>query len=84
MLIPILRAIAISTLLVVIGAASFNFALSGGLDTLICTILSLLAILVLLVMGSNLNSLSLSDGGRRRSYRDARRKSVNASAEDRG
>ena len=39
MLIPILRTIAICTLLVVIGAASFNFALSGGLDQLVCALI---------------------------------------------
>ena len=39
MLIPILRTIAICTLLVVIGAASFNLALSGGLDQLVCALI---------------------------------------------
>lgn len=54
MLIPILRTIVVCALLVVIGAASFNFALGGGLDQLVCALISLVAVLALLASGAGL------------------------------
>lgn len=57
MLILILRTVAICTLLVVIGAASFNFALIGGLDQLLCALISLVAILALLASGASLQMM---------------------------
>ncbi|WP_413062462.1 hypothetical protein ACLN6N_17490 (plasmid) [Sphingomonas carotinifaciens] len=57
MLIPILRTVAICTLLVVIGAASFNFALIGGLDQLLCALISLVAILALLASSASLQMM---------------------------
>ncbi len=65
MLIPILRTIAICTLLVVIGAASFNFALSGGLDQLVCALISLMAVLALLASGAGLRATDGTDPLRR-------------------
>lgn len=83
MLTLILRTTAICTLLVVIGAASFNFALSGGLDQLICALISLMAVLVLLASGAGLRVVNGTDPLRRWKHRSMR-KGVTPNVADRG